>query len=79
VNARARHGTPDGDATIAIQQLARSTGGDVQELQTLYVLEALLSRIAASPQAEDFVLKGGVLLAAFAARRPTKDIDLTVL
>jgi hypothetical protein len=25
---------------------------------------------------DDFVLKGGVLLAAFAARRPTKDIDL---
>lgn len=25
---------------------------------------------------DDFVLKGGVLLAAFAVRRPTKDIDL---
>jgi hypothetical protein len=76
VNARATHGTPEGDATIAIQQLARTTGADVQELQTLYVLEALLSRIATSPHAEDFVLKGGVLLAAFAARRPTRDIDL---
>lgn len=48
----------------------------VQELQTLYVLEALLARIAASSHRDDFVLKGGVLLAAFAARRPTKDIDL---
>ncbi|TFB68212.1 nucleotidyl transferase AbiEii/AbiGii toxin family protein [Cryobacterium glaciale] len=36
----------------------------------------MLTRIAASPYAGDFVLKGGVLLAAFALRRPTKDIDL---
>lgn len=71
-----RHGTPAGDATLAIQKLARQSGGDVQELQTLYVLESLLARIAASEYRDDFVLKGGVLLAAFAARRPTKDIDL---
>lgn len=71
-----QRGTPDGDATLAIQKLARETGADVQELQTLYVLEALLARIATSPHRDDFVLKGGVLLAAFAARRPTKDIDL---
>lgn len=71
-----QHGSPDGDATLAISKLARETGADVQELQTLYVLEALLARIAASVYRDDFVLKGGVLLAAFAARRPTKDIDL---
>lgn len=43
---------------------------------TLYALEGLLARIAHSEYRDDFVLKGGVLLAAFAARRPTKDIDL---
>lgn len=43
---------------------------------TLYTLEGLLARIALSEYRDDFVLKGGVLLAAFAARRPTKDIDL---
>lgn len=59
-----QRGTPDGDATLAIQKLARETGADVQELQILYVLEALLARIAASPHRDDFVLKGGVLLAA---------------
>lgn len=69
-------GTPAGDATLAIKRLARQTGGDVQELQTLYVLEALLARLASSVYRDDFVLKGGVLLAAFAVRRPTKDIDL---
>ncbi|MGI5950903.1 MAG: nucleotidyl transferase AbiEii/AbiGii toxin family protein [Brooklawnia sp.] len=43
---------------------------------TLYALEGLLARIAHAENRDDFVLKGGVLLAAFAARRPTKDIDL---
>ena len=71
-----QHGTPTGDAIIALRKLARQTGGDVQELMTLYALEGLLARIAASECRDDFVLKGGVLLAAFAARRPTKDIDL---
>ncbi|WP_020578789.1 nucleotidyl transferase AbiEii/AbiGii toxin family protein [Actinopolymorpha alba] len=71
-----RKGAPAGDAFLAIQKLARSTGGDVQELLTLYALEGLLARLAASRYREDFVLKGGVLLAAFSLRRPTKDIDL---
>lgn len=71
-----RHGTPAGDATLALRGLARQSGGDVQELMTLYALEGLLARIALSEHRDDFVLKGGVLMAAFAARRPTKDIDL---
>lgn len=71
-----RYGTPAGDATLAIRGLARQGGGDVQELMTLYALEGLLTRIALSEYRDDFVLKGGVLLAVFAARRPTKDIDL---
>lgn len=71
-----QHGSPAGDAALAIQRLARQTGGDVQELQTLYVLESMLARLAVSVYRDDFVLKGGVLLAAFAVRRPTKDIDL---
>lgn len=71
-----RHGTPAGDATLAIRRLARQSHSDVQELQTLYVLEALLARLAVSEYRDDFVLKGGVLLVAFAMRRPTKDIDL---
>lgn len=40
------------------------------------MLEALLARLATSKHRDDFVLKGGVLLAAFAVRRSTKDIDL---
>jgi len=44
----------------------------------MYALEGLLARLAVSPYRDDFVLKGGVLLTAFAARRPTKDTDLSV-
>ncbi|MGC4943883.1 nucleotidyl transferase AbiEii/AbiGii toxin family protein [Kribbella sp. DT2] len=69
-------GTPSADAFLALQALARRTGADVQELLTLYALEGLLARVAASAWADEFVLKGGVLLAAFDLRRPTKDIDL---
>ena len=71
-----QHGTSEGDATIALRKLSRQTGGDVQELMTLFALEGLLARIATSEYRDDFVLKGGVLLAAFAARRPTKDVDV---
>ncbi|WP_187976357.1 nucleotidyl transferase AbiEii/AbiGii toxin family protein [Mycetocola sp. JXN-3] len=78
MNPWAQHGTPAGDATLAIQALARKSGANVQELLTLYALEALLERISRSPDADEFVLKGGVLLAAFEARRPTQDIDVQV-
>jgi hypothetical protein len=71
-----QHGDAAGDAFLAIQKLARRTGADVQELLTLYALEGLVARVAASRYREDFVLKGGVLLAAFSLRRPTKDVDL---
>lgn len=39
-------------------------------------MEGSLACLAASRYADDLVLKGGVLLAAYAARRPTRDIDL---
>ena len=45
----------------------------------LYVLEGFLARLAASAHREKFVLKGGVLLAAFGNRRPTRDVDLAGL
>lgn len=48
----------------------------IDELLALYALEGFLARLAASPAATSLVLKGGVLLAAFGARRPTRDVDL---
>ena len=39
------------------------------------MVERWLARLSASPYAEQFVLKGGMLLAAYDARRPTADVD----
>ncbi len=72
-----QHGTPAGDAAIAIRGLARQTGADVQELMTLYALEGLLARFARSEFRENFVLKGGVLLTAtLGTARLTIGIDV---
>jgi len=68
--------TPAGAAYNDLRNLARRHDRDVAEYLTLYALEGMLARLEASSQATDFVLKGGVLMAAFAARRPTRDIDL---
>jgi hypothetical protein len=73
-----QRGSPP-DVVLEIRRLARKTEADVQELLTLHVLECLLARIARSPYRDDFVLKGGVLLAAFALRRPTRDVDLQAI
>ncbi len=68
--------TPEGRAYNDLRNLARRHGREPVEYFTLYALEGFLARLASSMYAEDFVLKGGVLMAAFAARRPTRDIDL---
>ncbi len=65
-----------GRAYLELRKLARENHRPVDELLQLYVLEAFLARLASSRFAERLVLKGGVLLAAFDARRPTRDIDL---
>lgn len=67
--------TPAGRAYNDLRNLARKQKRDPAEYITLYALEGFLARLAASQCAADLVLKGGVLLAAFAARRPTRDID----
>lgn len=58
-----------------LQIQARNTERNTHELLTLYVLEGFISRVAESPHREMLVLKGGILLAALDARRPTRDID----
>lgn len=68
--------TPAGQTYNDLRNLARRDGRDPAEYFTLYALEGFLARLAVSEYAGEFVLKGGVLMAAFAARRPTRDIDL---
>ncbi|MFV0459821.1 MAG: nucleotidyl transferase AbiEii/AbiGii toxin family protein [Actinomycetales bacterium] len=77
--SRVARGTPAGDAYLDLQNQARRSGRPTQELFQLYVLEGFLARLAVSDLRDRFVLKGGVLLAAFDSRRPTKDVDLAGL
>lgn len=74
--SRVTRGTAAGDAYLDLRNQAQRTRRPTQELLQLYVLEGFLARLAVSAVRESFVLKGGVLLAAFGTRRPTKDVDL---
>jgi predicted nucleotidyltransferase component of viral defense system len=72
---RATKETPAGRRYLDLQREARRTIRPTDELIQLYALECFLDRLTRSEFAENFVLKGGVLLAALDARRPTRDID----
>lgn len=71
-----------GDAVFRrLQATARSTAArtataaPTQEYLTRHVLESFVDRLSRTAHAEDFVLKGGILLAAYGVRRATKDAD----
>lgn len=64
-----------GRAYLDLQNQARRQKRGTQELLTMYIVERWLSRMSRSTYAEDFILKGGMLLASFGARRPTVDAD----
>ncbi|MCB9662811.1 MAG: nucleotidyl transferase AbiEii/AbiGii toxin family protein [Alphaproteobacteria bacterium] len=57
---------------------ARAEKRVFQELATFYAMERFLFRLAASPHADRFVLKGGVMTLTWAGEygRPTRDVDL---
>ena len=73
------------DVFKALQARARSTasrnGGPTptQEYLIRHVLESFLDRLSRTEHGQDFVLKGGVLLAAYGIRRPTKDADANAI
>jgi hypothetical protein len=64
-----------GRAYLDLQNRARRERRGTQEFLTLYVVERWLARLSASVHANKFVIKGGMLLAAYEARRPTADLD----
>lgn len=64
-----------GRAYLDLQNRARRERRGTQELLTMYVVERWLARMSRSAYADDFILKGGVLLASFGTRRPTVDAD----
>jgi nucleotidyltransferase AbiEii toxin of type IV toxin-antitoxin system len=73
---RATRGTPAGRAYLDLRALARRDGRPTDEVLVLFVLERFLYRLSLSAYRERLVLKGGMLLAAFGERRPTRDVDL---
>ena len=59
-----------------LNALARSEGRPANEIFVLYLLESFLRRLQQTSFRDDFILKGGVLLAAYMLRRATRDIDM---
>jgi nucleotidyltransferase AbiEii toxin of type IV toxin-antitoxin system len=75
VTGRPSRATPAGRAYLDLQNLARRQGRPTDEFHQIYALEGFLARLAVSAYADQLVLKGGMLLAAYDARRPTRDVD----
>jgi len=75
-SSRPTRATVAGRAYLDLQNLARRQRRPTDELHQLYALEGFLARLTVSAHANKLVLKGGVLLAAYDARRPTRDIDM---
>jgi predicted nucleotidyltransferase component of viral defense system len=60
-----------------LRNLARRTGAPTDQVMLEYLLERFLYRVSIHPLGrQHFVLKGGLLLAQFGARRVTRDIDI---
>jgi hypothetical protein len=76
VTERATRADLAGRTYLDLQNLARRQGRPTDELHQIYALEGFLARLVVSPHADKLVLKGGVLLAAYDTRRPTRDLDL---
>jgi hypothetical protein len=72
---RPTRATVDGRAYLDLQNAARASNRDTAEFLALFALERFLARLSISSQSGEFVLKGGMLLAAYSSRRPTRDID----
>jgi predicted nucleotidyltransferase component of viral defense system len=79
VTERPTRATPGGRAYLDLRRAASAAGRPTDELLQLYALEGFLDRLSGSTHAARFILKGGVLLAAFDARRPTRDVDLAAI
>ncbi len=77
--------TPGNDIFKKLQNRARSTAdrtgrpAPTQEYLVRHLLESFLDRLSHTEHSQSFVLKGGVLLAAYGARRPTRDADANAI
>jgi len=64
-----------------IRNLSMETGIEVQELLQMFFLERLLERVSKSEFKENFILKGGLLVASMIgiSSRSTRDVDATII
>lgn len=76
---RPTHETPEGRTYLALQARARELQRGTAEIFLLYALERFLVRLGASAVADRMILKGGMLMAAYGQRRPTRNVDLLAL
>jgi predicted nucleotidyltransferase component of viral defense system len=69
---------PAASARARLNHLSNTAGEEFQRLMVRYAIERLLYRLAESPRADDFVLKGATLFSLWlgAPHRATKDLDL---
>lgn len=75
-NSKVNRSTQAGRAYLDLQKVANRSGREPGEFFQLYALEGFIARLAQSSYRDQLVIKGGALLAAFGARRPTQDVDL---
>ncbi|MEE8806950.1 MAG: nucleotidyl transferase AbiEii/AbiGii toxin family protein [Lactimicrobium sp.] len=63
-----------------IKRLAKDNHADARILMRLYMMERFLERISQSSYAENFVIKGGILVTSMVgiAQRSTMDIDTSI-
>lgn len=73
------HATASGRAYLRLRALARAQGRATAEYFQLFALEGFAARLAESAHRDHLVLKGGLLMAAFDHRRPTRDVDLLAI
>ncbi|MGH3380343.1 MAG: nucleotidyl transferase AbiEii/AbiGii toxin family protein [Actinoallomurus sp.] len=76
MTTRLTRATAAGRVYLDLQNKARREHRPTDELHQLYALEGFLARVTQLPYSNQLVIKGGVLLAAYDVRRPTRDIDV---
>ena len=79
IEQRPTRSTVGGRAYLDLRKRAKADRRITAEYLKLYALEGFLLRLAQSEHRPRFVLKGGVLLAAYQLRRPTADIDFAAV
>lgn len=77
MTSRPTHGSTAGRVYLALRKKALAEHRATDEYLQLHALEAFVDRLSASDRADHFALKGGMLLSAYAVRRPTRDVDLS--